>query len=202
NYNRLDALLAAAADQGPQRTDETKTNTTLNEHNLKRTQTMSNESTTTMNKLEITRKSPNVAVITRRFGASPERVYDAHVKKELIAQWVLGPDGWSMPVCEVDARPGGSIRYEWRNDADGSGFSLTGEFEVLERPHRIVHVERMHLPDTTPDNHVETTFEPDGDGTLLTMRMTVPSAEVLEAMLATGMTDGMELSFQRLEGIV
>jgi len=47
-----------------------------------------------------------------------------------------------------------------------------------------VHVERMHLPDPTPDNHVETTFTPDGDGTLMTIRMTLPDAKTRAAMLA------------------
>jgi uncharacterized protein YndB with AHSA1/START domain len=64
---------------------------------------------------------------------------------------------------------------------------------------RIVHVERMHLPDPTPDNHVETRFEPDGTGTLLTMRMTLPNAETRAAMLRTGMEHGMEASYARLE---
>jgi uncharacterized protein YndB with AHSA1/START domain len=66
-----------------------------------------------------------------------------------------------MPVCISEARPGGKIRYEWTNPA-GGGFSLTGEYLELEPYSRIVHVERMHFP--TPDNRVETRFEPDGDG--------------------------------------
>jgi uncharacterized protein YndB with AHSA1/START domain len=57
----------------------------------------------------------------------------------------------------------------------------------------------MFLPDPTPDNHVETTFEPDGTGTLMTMRMTLPNAEARAAMLASGMADGMEESYARLE---
>ena len=64
---------------------------------------------------------------------------------------------------------------------------------------RIVHVERMFLPDPTPDNHVETSFVPDGAGTLMTMRMTLPDAETRAAMLASGMEHGMEASYVRLE---
>ena len=81
----------------------------------------------------------------------------------------------------------------------GPSFYLTGECIALEQPRRIVHVERMHLPDPTPDNHVETTFEPDGAGTLLTMRMTLPDANTRAQMLATGMEHGMEASYVRLE---
>jgi hypothetical protein len=60
----------------------------------------------------------------------------------------------------------------------------------------------MHLPDPTPDNHIETTFEPDGTGTLMTMRMTLPDAQTRSAMLATGMERGMEDSYVRLESMI
>ena len=106
-----------------------------------------------------------------------------------------------MPVCISEARPGGKIRYEWANDK-GHGFLLTGEFVELTPFSRIVHVESMHLPDPTPDNHVETRFEPDGQGTLMTMRMTLPDAATRAAMLATGMERGMEASYVRLEGLL
>ena len=140
-------------------------------------------------------------VVTRRFAAPPEAVYRAHVEPALIQKWMLGPDGWTMPVCINEARPGGKIRYEW-SDGAGAGFSLTGEFIELEPHRRIVHVERMHLPDPTPDNHVETTFEPDGTGTLMTMRMTLPDAETRTMMLATGMEHGMEAGYRRLEALL
>ena len=106
-----------------------------------------------------------------------------------------------MPVCLIEARPGGKFRYEWKN-AKGQGFHITGELLELRPYSKIVHVERMFLPEQTPDNHVETTFEPDGKGTLMTMRMTLPNAQVRAAMLATGMESGMETSYVRLEGIL
>lgn len=140
-------------------------------------------------------------VVTRRFAASPESVYRAHTESATIQRWMLGPEGWSMPVCICEAKPGGKIRYEW-SDGKGAGFYLTGEFVELEPFRRIVHVERMHLPDPTPDNHIETTFVPDGDGTLMTMRMTLPDAKTREAMLATGMEHGMEASYVRLESLI
>lgn len=137
-------------------------------------------------------------VVTRRFAASPEAVYRAHTEPGLLQKWLLGPDGWTMPVCVSEPRPGGEIRYEWTN-GKGGGFRLTGEYLELVPFSRIVHVERMYLPDPTPDNHVETSFEPDGDGTLMTLRMTLPDAATRTAMLATGMEHGMEASYARLE---
>ncbi len=151
-----------------------------------------------MSKLTLKTEGDRFVVVTRRFAASPEKVYRAHVEPALIQRWMLGPDGWTMPTCINEARPGGRLRYEW-SDGKGGGFYLTGEFVELTPFSRIVHVERMHLPDPTPDNHVETRFDADGAGTLMTMRMTLPSAEVREAMLSTGMEHGMEAGYVRLE---
>jgi uncharacterized protein YndB with AHSA1/START domain len=155
---------------------------------------------TTSGKLALHTEGDRFVVVTRRFDAPPSYVFRAHVEPALLQQWLLGPPGWSMPVCVNDARAGGKIRYEWADGA-GNGFHLTGEFVEVDPPKRIVHIERMHLPDPTPDNHVVTTFAPDGDGTLMTMRMTLPDAAVRSAMLATGMADGMEASYARLESL-
>ena len=153
-----------------------------------------------MNKLALKTEGERYVVITRRFAASPEAVYRAHTEPNLIQKWMLGPDGWSMTVCICNARAGGSFRFEWVKE-NGGGFSITGEFITLEPFNRIVHVERMHLPDATPDNHIETRFDTDDNGTLMTMRMTLPDAAARAAMLATGIERGMEASFVRLEAV-
>ena len=154
-----------------------------------------------MSKLTLMTEGDKHVVVTRRFAAPPEAVYRAHTEPKLIQKWMLGPDGWTMPVCVCEARPGGKIRYEWA-DGKGGGFYLTGEFVELVPFSRIVHVERMHLPDPCPDNHVETRFEPDGNGTLMTMRMTLPDAQTRAAMLASGVEHGMKASYVRLEAMV
>jgi uncharacterized protein YndB with AHSA1/START domain len=106
-----------------------------------------------------------------------------------------------MPVCIIEAKPGGKFRYEWAN-SNGHRFHVTGEYVELEPYSRIVHVERMYLPDPTPDNHVETRFDADGTGTVMTMRMTLPDAQTRASMLATGMEGGMEASYARLETMI
>ena len=154
-----------------------------------------------MSKLTVKTEGDTHVVVTRRFAAPPEAVYRAHTEAELIQKWMLGPDGWTMPVCLNDARPGGKIRFEW-SDGKGGGFHITGEYVELVPFSRIVHVERMHLPDPTPDNHIVTTFVPDGTGTLMTMRMTLPDAQTRAAMLASGMEHGMEAGYVRLETMI
>ncbi|WP_448953950.1 SRPBCC domain-containing protein [Labrys neptuniae] len=154
-----------------------------------------------MTKMTLRTEGDTHVVVVRRFSASPEAVYRAHTEPRLIQQWMLGPDGYTMPVCISEARPGGRIRFEW-SDGAGGGFHLTGEYLELEPYSRIVHIERMHLPDPTPDNHCETRFEADGEGTLMTLRMTLPSSEMRAQMLATGMEHGMEASYARLDGVL
>jgi uncharacterized protein YndB with AHSA1/START domain len=155
----------------------------------------------TMTKLTLKTEGDTHILVTRRFAAPPEALYRAHTDPKLMQKWLLGPEGWTMPVCICDPRPGGEIRFEWTN-GKGGGFYLSGKYLELVPYSKIVHVERMHLPDPTPENHVETRFEPDGGGTLMTMRMTLPDSQTRPAMLATNMEHGMEASYVRLESIL
>lgn len=152
-----------------------------------------------MSELEIETRGETEIVVRRHVAAPPQLVYRAHLEPELIQQWMLGPEGWTMPRCEVDARPGGSFRYEWVNGEQA--FSMTGEYLELEASRRIVHVERMHMPEELPANTVVTTFEAVEGGTLLTVVMETPSPEIREIMMGTGMAMGMEASYARLDGL-
>jgi uncharacterized protein YndB with AHSA1/START domain len=154
-----------------------------------------------MSKLTLKTEGDTHVIVTRRFNAPSEAVYRAHTDPKLIQKWLLGPEGWTMPVCISEAWPGGNIRYEWTN-GKGRGFYLTGEYLELDPYSRIVHVERMFLPERTPENHIETKFDADGTGTLMTMRMTLPDAQTRSAMLKTGMERGMEASYVRLETMI
>jgi len=154
-----------------------------------------------MSKMTLTTEGDTYIVVTRRFAAPPETVYRAHTDPSLIQKWLLGPEGWTMPVCISNATPGGNFRYEWTN-GNGQGFYITGEYLQLDPYSRITHVERMYLPDPTPDNHVETKFDAEGVGTLMRIRMTLPDAQTRASMLASGMEHGMEASYVRLEGMI
>jgi len=151
-----------------------------------------------MTRLTLELQGDTQVIVRRRFTAPPPAVFRAHTEPALIRQWMTGPDGWTMTRC--DHNPDGSIRYDWAGPG-GAAFHLTGELLAVEPSLRILHVERMFLPDPTPDNRVETLFQDDGQGgTLLVMTMTVPDAATRKAMLDTGMADGMEDSYARLEG--
>lgn len=136
--------------------------------------------------------------ITRVIRGSVEQVWRAHHEPELLQRWLLGPDGWTMPVCDVASRVGDTYRYEWEKDDGSERFGFEGELLESEAPHRSVTTERMIGMDG-PSTTNEMTLTSVGAGTLMTLIVTYPNAEVRDAILGTGMTDGMERSYVRLE---
>jgi uncharacterized protein YndB with AHSA1/START domain len=140
--------------------------------------------------------------ITRVIRGSVEQVWRAHHEPELLQRWLLGPDGWTMPVCEVATTVGEKYRYEWaRPDSPEAGFGFEGELLESAPPYRAVTTERMiGMPGEGTVN--ELTLTPVGAGTLLALVVTYPDLETRDAILATGMTDGMEASYARLEAEV
>lgn len=140
--------------------------------------------------------------VSRVVRGSVEQVWAAHHDPSLIVRWMLGPDGWSMPVCEVATEVGATYRYVWRNDADGATFSSTGEVLEINAPHRVVFTERMEgdmIPPDAPTTRNESTFTAVDGGTLVVLVVTYPDAQTRDVVLGTGMVDGMESSFQRME---
>lgn len=139
-----------------------------------------------------------VVRVTRVVRGPVDLVWRAHHEAELMRRWLLGPDGWTMPVCEVATVVGQTYRYEWEAD-DGSGrFGFTGELLESVPPTRSVTTEQMIGTDG-PATRNEMTLTPVGAGTLLSIVITYPSQELRDIVLGTGMTDGMEASYRRLE---
>ena len=136
--------------------------------------------------------------VSRIIRGSVQQVWDAHQDPALLQRWLLGPEGWTMPVCEIATTVGGTYRYEWQQ-IDGEGrFGFTGELLELTAPSRTVTTERMIGTDG-PSTVNELTLTPVEGGTLLAVVVTYPDIETRDMILATGMTDGMETSYARLE---
>lgn len=155
-----------------------------------------------MTKLSLSLDGERQIKITRRLKAPPDFAFRAHTEGELMMKWLSGTRGYSLTIEELESRDDGPFSYRFDN-ADGShSFHIRGRFLELERPRRILHVETMYLPDPTPENRIETLFEPDGDGTLMRMTMSLPDAATRQAMIDSGMADGMEESYQVLDGLV
>lgn len=141
-------------------------------------------------------------VVRRTVRGGLEQVWRAFHEKELLQKWLLGPDGWEMPVCEVAASIGDSYRYEWERVGGGERFGFTGELLEQEPPRRAVTTEQMIGIDGAPTkNELVLTPRP-GKRTLVEVTIEYPSKEVRDMVLATGMVDGMETSYARLEGVI
>jgi len=136
--------------------------------------------------------------VARTIRGSVDQVWEAHHNADLMKRWLLGPDGWSMPVCDVAVNVGDSYRYEWEQDGGGNRFGFVGELLETEPKVREVTTEMMIGMEGEPAVN-ELTLTPVEGGTLLSLVITYPSAEVRDIVLATGMTDGMETSYKRLE---
>jgi len=138
--------------------------------------------------------------ITRGFDAPRHLLWRAHTEPELLRKWMLGPDGWEMTVCENDPVVGGTYRNAWApvGDTQGQAFGFEGENLLIEPERRIVTTERMTGAPFPPNTNDLSFDEVDGV-TLLTLLITFPDLAQRDMVLATGMTDGMESSYQRLE---
>jgi uncharacterized protein YndB with AHSA1/START domain len=139
--------------------------------------------------------------VARVIRGTIDQVWRAHNDADLMKKWLLGPDGWTMPVCEIAATVGEHYRYEWAPEGGGEGFGFTGELLESEEPYRAVTTEAMIGMDF-PATLNELTLTPVDGGTLLSLLITYANAEQRDAVLATGMTDGMETSYARLESVL
>jgi uncharacterized protein YndB with AHSA1/START domain len=148
-----------------------------------------------------------VVRVERTFDAPRELVYRAFTEPDLIRRWLLGPPGWSMPICEMDVREGGRFRWRWRSEEKGAEFGFHGEFLEVRAPELLRHTESFDPGDTGEhmgdEPAVVTVGFAEGNGrTTVTTVIDFGSDESRDAALATGMTDGMEQSYRRLDEIL
>lgn len=147
-----------------------------------------------------------VVEVRRSFRAPREQVWRAHTDPALVPRWMGGYDGWSMPVCDMDVRPGGAYRWQWRQDSDGKAFGFHGEYREVTAPSRLVHTEFFDPGTFGGDmgdgsiNTIELTEE--DSVTTLIARVEYKSRAARDAALATGMTDGMEVSYGRMDALL
>jgi uncharacterized protein YndB with AHSA1/START domain len=154
-----------------------------------------------MTKLKVEPRGDREILITRMFDASRDLVFDAHTKPELVRRWLLGPPGWTMPVCEIDLRVGGRFRYVWRN-ADGRDMGMGGVYREIVRSERIVSTE-IFDEDWTGGETVNTlTFTEQAGRTTMTNVVLYSTADARDGALKSGMTDGMEAGYALLDNVL
>lgn len=142
-----------------------------------------------------TTPSDREVVATRVVDAPRRLVFEAWTRQEHLPHWMLGPSGWTMPVCEIDLRPGGAWHFVWRR-SDGTEMEMRGVYREVTPPERLVSTESWggDWPETL---NTLVLSEEDGE-TTITHTVRYPSKEARDAALQTGMKAGMSESFDRL----
>jgi uncharacterized protein YndB with AHSA1/START domain len=147
--------------------------------------------------LQLTTRGEREIVMTRVFDAPRSLVFEACTRPELVKRWLLGPDGWTMPVCEIDLRVGGGYRYLWRN-ASGKEMGMRGVYREVVPPERIVATEKFD-ESWYPGEAVGTIILTEREGkTTLTQTVLYQSREARDTVLKSGMERGVAASYDRL----
>lgn len=144
--------------------------------------------------------------VVRTFSAPRQLVWDAHTKPELVKRW-QGFEDWDMPVCDMDVRVGGEYKWQWKNRDDGSQFGFFGTFSEVDTPSKLVHAQyfdagNMDYAMPTGDPCIVSLELSEQNGvTTLICNLTFVTKEARESAVSTGMTDGMEHSYTRLDDL-
>jgi len=154
--------------------------------------------------LEVTTPSDVEIVMTRTFDAPRHLVWNAMTKPELIRRWLYAPEGWTMTVCEGDAKVGGSFRWAWNGPDGKPGLTISGVNREVVPPEKVVHTETMALGDGVPVGELLATVvltEHEGK-THLRMTLLFPSKEARDGALASGMDRGVRAGYEQLDEIL
>jgi uncharacterized protein YndB with AHSA1/START domain len=161
-----------------------------------------------MKPAEVTLPSDTEVRVSRTFNAPVSLVWRAFTEPELLKRWMQGPPGWTMPVCDMDVRPGGTLRWRWRNAEEQQEFGFSGAFQDVVPNQRLVHTELFDPGELNDDavhmaeSLVTVTFEETDGKTSVTTLISYKSKADRDAAIATGMTDGMEMSYSGLDDLL
>jgi len=155
-----------------------------------------------MGTLKLTTPADREIAMTRVFDAPRQLVFDAHTKPDLVRQWLLGPPGWSMPVCEMDVRVGGTYRWVWRHDTNGTEMGMGGLYREIVAPERLVTTERFDEA-WYPGEAINTlVLIEQGGRTTLTQTMRYESRDARDAVIQSNMEKGVAASYDRLADLL
>jgi uncharacterized protein YndB with AHSA1/START domain len=152
-------------------------------------------------KLIVTTPSDREITMTRVFAAPRNLVFDAWTKPELVRRWLLGPPGWTMPVCEIDLKVGGAYRFEWLGQ-DGTRMGMGGVYREIVIPERIVNTQLFDVDWTGGETLGTLLLTEQGGKTTLTNSVLYSSREARDAALRTRMAEGVEAGYARLDEIL
>ena len=161
-----------------------------------------------MKPAEVSTPSDREVLVKRSFNAPVNLVWQAYTDPALMRRWLTAMPGWSMPVCEMSTHAGGKYRWRWLNNETGQEFGFMGELLEVEFHSKIVHTQTYDPGDGAfgsmgdEPTIISVTFNQTNGITNVATSIRYASKADRDAAMSTGMTDGMEMSYQSLDGKV
>lgn len=154
--------------------------------------------------LQISTPTDTTIVLTRTFNAPRRLVWEAMFTPDKMRRWMLPPPGWTLTRCECDARVGGALSVAWKSDEGDQVMALRGEFTDVALHEGATHTEVMtlgtgQLIGSLLEQHE---FADKGGMTALRITQTYASKEDRDGALASGMNEGMEACYQKLQALL
>jgi len=161
-----------------------------------------------MKPAEVGTLSEREVLVKRSFNASVNLVWQAYTDPALMRRWLMAIPGWSMPVCEMTTHVGGKYRWRWRDNANGQEFGFTGEMLEVALHSKIAHTQIYDTGDCDfgsmggEPSIITVTFNETNGITHVVTSIKYASKADRDAAMSTGMTDGMEMNYKQLDGVL
>jgi uncharacterized protein YndB with AHSA1/START domain len=161
-----------------------------------------------MKPAEVSTPADREVLVKRSFDAPVHLVWQAYTDPALMRRWLTAMPGWSMPVCEMATHAGGKYRWRWRDDENGQEFGFLGEILEIELHSKIVHTQIYDPGDSAfgsmgdEPTVITVTFNENNGITSVATSIQYASKADRDAAISTGMTDGMEMSYQSLDRVL
>lgn len=154
--------------------------------------------------LQVSTPTDTTIVLTRTFDAPRRLVWEAMTTPVRMRRWMIAPPGWTLTVCECEARVGGALKLAWKSEEADPVMTLRGVFTDVVPHERMVHTETMEMPAVGPIGSQVETHEFAEKGGVTTMRITqvYESKEARDGGLASGMDQGMEAQYKQLDAVL
>jgi uncharacterized protein YndB with AHSA1/START domain len=165
---------------------------------------MSATVTTSRPHLQISTPTDTTVVLNRTFNAPRRLVWEAFFTPDKMRRWMLPPPGFTITTLECDARVGGKLSVAWKTEEANPAMTLQGEFTAVAPLEHAVHTEKMALGSgesigSLVEKHE---FADKGAATAMRITQTYESKEERDGALASGMNEGMEACYQKLEALL
>lgn len=160
-----------------------------------------------MKPAEVSLPSDREVLVKRSFDAPVNLVWQAYTEPALMRRWLSGMPGWSMPICEMATHVGGKYHWRWRENASGQEFGFTGEILEVALHSKLAHTQIFEQGDLVASMGAEpsivtVTFTETNGITNVVTSIKFASQADRDAAFSTGMTDGMEMNYKVLDGVL